>query len=34
MMIAFIMKDSRYEASVAILSFNNMQSLQRSNKRI
>jgi hypothetical protein len=34
MMTAFIVKDSRYEASVAILSFTNMQSLQRTSKRL
>ena len=33
MMTAFIVKDGRYEASVAILSFTNMQSLQRTSKR-
>ena len=32
-MTAFIVKDGRYEASVAILSFTNMQSLQRTSKR-
>jgi hypothetical protein len=33
MMTAFIIKESRYEASVVILSFTNMQSLQRTSKR-